>query len=341
MTAVADWQPPSASWRAFSIGLVCLLALFFSLATINSLYINKVIGAQMSRIAVPFPAEESRPPAYTGEAAAAQNILLLGADSWNSVNGSLVDISGQRSDTIMVVHIPADRKSVYVMSVLRDSWVILPGGRPEKVNAALSYGGVPMAVQTIEGLISARIDHVALVDYAGFSGLTDAIGGVEIDNPTAFESSAADHFYPAGLQHLTGTEVLAFAREWGALPDGDFQRARNQQLVMKSVLVKAMQRDTLTDPLKVAVLLGAVTPYVAVDDGLNLNYLTTLAASLRNIREPNFVFFTAPTKGIGTSPDGQSIVNLDWTKLADVQQAFKTDALQTYQPEPQTMHPVQ
>ena len=339
MTAVEPWHRPSATWRFASIAAICALALAFSIATVNSLYVNTIVSAEIARIPVPFPAEELRPPAYTGDAAGAQNVLLLGADSWDSVDGSLLDIRGQRSDTIMVVHIPADRSKVFVMSILRDSWVVLPDGTSEKANAALSYGGVPMAVQTVEGLIGARINHVALVDYAGFSGLTDAIGGVSIDNPAGFQSTATDTFYPAGIQTLSGPEVLNFAREWRAFPEGDFQRVRNQQLVVKAVLVKAMQRETLVNPVRISGLLDAVMPYLAVDKDLDLGYLTGLAASLRNVGEDDFVFFTAPTTGIGESPDGQSVVNLDWAKMEALQALFKTDALHTYVPELQSMQP--
>ena len=340
MTALQpQWQRPGAPWRFASIAAIAALALAFSVSMVNSLYVNTVIGAEIARIPVPFPAEEVRPPAYAGEDAAAQNILLLGSDSWNSVNGTLIDIRGQRSDTMMVVHIPADREKVYVMSILRDSWVILPDGTPEKANAALSYGGVPMAVQTVEGLIGSRVDHVALVDYAGFSGLTDALGGVDIDNPAGFQSTATDKYYPEGVQSLNGPEVLAFAREWRAFADGDYQRVRNQQLVMKAVLVKAMQRETLVDPEKIAGLLEAVTPSMAVDKGFDLAYITGLASSLRNIKEEDFVFFTAPTKGLGESPDGQSYVHLDWDKMEALQGLFQTDSLHTYVPEFQTMLP--
>ncbi|MBG6058645.1 LCP family protein required for cell wall assembly [Cryobacterium sp. MP_M5] len=337
MTSVGGWHPPSVAWRITSIALVVGLAAVYSVASISDLVTNRILGTQLNQVTEVFPADETRPPETVGSAASAQNLLLLGSDSWNAVNGTLENVSGQRSDTIMVLHIPADRKNIYVMSILRDSWIILPGREPEKVNAALSFGGVPLAVQSVESLIGTRIDHVALVDYAGFAGLADAVGGIDIDNPTAFSSTATGHYYPAGAQHLDGTETLAFAREWAALPDGDFERVRNQQLVMKAVLGKAMTRETLVDPVRIAALLGAVKEYVAVDDGLDLPYLTGLARELRGIRAHDFTFFTAPTTGIGTSADGQSIVNLDWDKLAEVQRAFQTDTLDGYQPVFQTM----
>jgi len=339
VTEATAVRQPSGVWRVTSIVIVLVLAAAAGVASIGSI-VGRLFDLKLSTLSDPFPAEAARPPVSTGLAASAQNILLLGSDTWDEVNGSLVNISKQRSDTIMVVHIPADRHHVYVMSILRDSWLDLPGHGSDKINAALSYGGVPLAVQTIEGLIGTRIDHVALVDYAGYKGLTDTLGGVDILNPVGFQSSASDHYYPSGLQHLTGDETLAFAREWRAFPDGDFQRVRNQQLVMRATLTKAMQPETLTDPGKVSALLSAVRPFIAVDEGLNVDYLTALAGSLASIRSTDFTFFTAPTKGIGVTSDGQSIVNLDLQKLQAVQHAFQTDTLDTFEPEYQTMQTV-
>ncbi|MEC5151118.1 hypothetical protein [Cryobacterium sp. GrIS_2_6] len=109
---------------------------------------------------------------------------------------------------------------------------------------------------------------------------------------------------------------------------------------MRATLTKAMQPETLVDPGKVSALLSAVRPYIAVDEGLNVDYLTGLAGSLASIRSTDFTFVTAPTKGIAVTSDGQSIVNLDLAKLATVQHAFQTDTLDTFEPEYQTMQTV-
>ncbi|WP_166784515.1 MULTISPECIES: LCP family protein [unclassified Cryobacterium] len=268
----------------------------------------------------------------------AQNILLLGSDTRGATGKDLSDIRGERSDTMMVVHVPADRKNLFAMSILRDSWVEVPGHGPAKINAALSWGGVPLAVQTVENLLGTRIDHVAVVDFSGFEQVTDALGGVNVDNPIGFDSyHLKGHFFGKGLQHLTGSEAIAFARERYAFQDGDFQRVRNQQLIIKSLLSAAMHRSVLADPVKTSGLLETVTPYLAVDDGFNSAYLTSLAWELRELRQPQITFFTMPTDGTGTSNDGQSIVNVDWEGLDAVREGFQTDTLSAYRPELQTI----
>jgi LCP family protein required for cell wall assembly len=319
------------------------------------------------KISNAFPAEESRPPAAQGSpgsqaepgtvaatdapapvdpsaalgavpAGQAQNILLLGSDTRGATGKSLADIRGERSDTIMVVHVPADRKNLFVMSILRDSWVEVPGHGQAKINAALSWGGVPLAVQTVENLLGTRMDHVAVVDFSGFEQVTDALGGVDIENPIGFDSyHLKGQYFESGRLHLTGAEAIAFARERYAFQDGDFQRVRNQQIIISSLLSAVMHKSVLADPRKTSGLLETVTPFLAVDDGFNSAYLTSLAWELRALRQPDVTFFTMPTDGTGTSGDGQSIVNVDWAGLAAVREGLQTDTLASYRPELQTL----
>lgn len=279
------------------------------------------------KIADAFPDESVRVPEATGAAASAQNILLLGTDSRSTLE-SIDDANGNRSDTMMVVHIPADRTGVTVMSIMRDSWVEIPGHGTAKVNAALSFGGVPLAVQTVESIIGARIDHVAIVDFEGFMGLTDALGGVTVENPAAFDSSHLPGYtFPQGPVELDGEHALAFTRERYAFADGDYQRVRNQQAFIGAVLDKLLSADTALNPARVSEVIGAVAPYLKVDSEFTSGYAGGLALELRNVRKADVDFFTIPTVGTGSSDDGQSIVILDIAKLAQLRQAFASDSL--------------
>jgi len=309
------------------------------------LYLGSSFDAATQKIPQVFPAETVRPPTSTpapvsagATAATAQNILLIGSDTRGSIDGSIGDLTGQRSDTIMILHVPADRKHLYVMSILRDSWLDIPGHGQAKVNAALAFGGMPLAVQTVEGLIGVRIDHVVVADFSGFKEVTDALGGVAVANPVGFVSSKIEgHYFAQGTVKLTGTEALAFVRERYAFADGDFQRVRNQQAFLKAMLGTALSASTLSNPLRVNALVGAVAPYLAVDSGFTAAYVAGLAVELRDVRVDDVTFFTMPTNGTGTSSGGQSIVNIDWDALSAVKQAFVTDTLGSYEPEIQSM----
>ncbi len=357
-TVVARKRHP---WRIVGGVFGAVFLLLVSIGGVYAFTLTHTFDTQTEKIANAFPADSVRPPATSvvgpvavqpsaepgapapapiveAPAAQAQNILLLGSDTRGTTDRDLAGIRGERSDTIMVVHVPADRKNLYVMSILRDSWLEIPGHGTAKINAALSWGGVPLAVQTVESLLGVRIDHVAVVDFAGFKDVTDLLGGVDISNPIGFDSyHLKGHYFAEGSLHLNGAEAMAFARERYAFADGDFQRVRNQQLIIQAVLVAIMHKSVLTDIGKTTSLVNSVTPFLAVDEGLTSAYLTGLAWELRAVREPEVEFFTMPTNGTGTSSDGQSIVNIDWTALAAVQNGFKTDTLGSYQPEVQTM----
>ncbi|TYC99538.1 LytR family transcriptional regulator [Arthrobacter echini] len=297
---------------------------------------------QSDTIETAFPAEESRPtlaPEAKAKAEAegqdAVNILLLGSDS-RAAEAELDDVesagpSDSRSDTMMLMHIPADRQDIQVMSIMRDTWTEIPGQGEHKINAAMALGGVPLVVQTVEGLFGTRVDHVASVDFEGFKGLTDALGGVVVNNPAAFQSSGVNgEFFAAGPITLQGDSALKFVRERYAFSDGDYQRVRNQQLFVKSVISEVLNADTLTDPRKVYRVVDQMSPFIAVDSGLDAGAVGSLALSLRQVRGGDIDFFTLPNLGTGTSADGQSIVVKDDDAIAEVADALQTDDLGDY-----------
>ncbi len=275
-----------------------------------------------------FPEATVRPAPVETQHAGAKNILLLGSDVRGEVGDDLGAIRGQRSDSMMVVHIPADGGSVQVMSIMRDTWVPIPNYGEAKINSALSLGGVPLTVQTIESIIDVRIDHVAIVDFEGFEGLTDALGGVEVNNSIAFTREGVN--YPAGPITLGGEEALGFVRERYSFTDGDYQRVRNQQAYIKGLIGTLLSRDALTNPATISDVVGAVSPYLTVDSGMDAGFAIDLASRLGSLTAENITFFTAPTLGTGTSADGQSIVLPDWAGLDLVSEAFRTDTVAEY-----------
>ncbi|MFV0434116.1 MAG: LCP family protein [Leucobacter sp.] len=261
------------------------------------------------------------------------NILLLGSDSRESTdrNASVEDLTGFRSDAIMVAQISPDRKDVTVMSIMRDNWVEIQGHGEAKINAAFSYGGLPLAVNTIENFIDARIDHVALVDFESFKGLTDALGGITVHNDIAFvNQNGGSSSFKEGDITLNGEEALSFVRERYAFVDGDYQRARNQQAYLKGLMNKLMSGDTLRDPGKLTDTFQAIKPYLILDEDLDLTTSVRLGYELRELRGDKVTFFTSPTNGTGTSADGQSIILPNWDKMAEVQKAFRSGTLNKY-----------
>jgi LCP family protein required for cell wall assembly len=325
-------EPPAPKRNGLRNFLVLISALMVVAFGVVGLYVVNLSStfdsAKKIQVEEVFPDEESRPAVSVN---ASQNVLLMGSDSRSDVSEDIDDVTGTRSDTMMVVHISANRDSVQVMSIMRDSWVDIPGHGKAKMNAALSLGGVPLAVQTIEGLIGSRIDRVAIVDFEGFKGITDALGGVEIDNPVAFDSShMPGKNFALGLNTLTGAEALAFVRERYAFTDGDYQRVRNQQIYIKGVLRTILSAETLTNPVTINNLVSSIAPFLTVDAGLTSAYAAGLGFELRSIRMDDMAFFTMPTLGTGMQGD-QSVVNVDWDQVAVIQQHFRDDTLSGYE----------
>lgn len=331
-TTVRHRPKPSVKKRRLRIALIAIGAILTLLVGTVGVYAfvlsQKLNG--VDKIVEAFPEESLRPPVAVGDGPLPQNILLMGSDTHGSIGSDLEDTKGTRSDTMMVVHISADRQSIQVMSLMRDFWVDIPGYGDAKLNAAMAYGGVPLAVQTIEGIINSRIDHIAMVDFEGFKDITDALGGVTVDNPSAFNSTASDGFkYAEGMIDLSGEEALRFVRERYAFSDGDYSRVGNQQLFIKAVMAKILSKETLTNPAKISGLVSAIAPYMAVDSELNSTYAVSLGLELRDIRVSDVSFFTMPSLGTGTEGN-QSVVRVDWDEVPKIQQAFQEDTLGSY-----------
>ena len=331
---------PRPRRRKLRIGLAVAGALAVVALAATGVYAFTATNAVASQVTVMpksdvFPKDELRAEvsSATPDAAAAddeatigtsRNILLLGSDSRQDV-GSLEDAAGNRADTIMVVNIPGDGSSVTAMSIMRDNWVTIPGHGEAKINAAMAFGGVPLMVQTVEEFIGARIDHVALVDFEGFKGLTDALGGVTVNNTIPFTSTHGKFTFAEGPITLHGNEALGYVRERYSFPDGDYQRVRNQQAYLRGVL-KGLSDSV--DPARLLRAADAVAPYVSVDDGFSVTELIDLGVRLQR-SGADLSFFTSPTLGTGWAGD-QSIVVVDWEGVEGVRQAFANGTLPDY-----------
>jgi len=328
-------RPRSRAARALigvSLALVALLVVAGLAAGGFALHLASSWDDATTTLDDAFPADAGRPaPADDGSL----NVLLMGSDSRGDEttldDGSPSD---QRTDTMMLLHVDADRQHASVMSVMRDLWVPIPGRGEGKVNSAFAHGGSPLAVQTVEQLLGARVDHVAIVDFEGFADMTTALGGVDVVSEKAFRSSSSDprsaHEYVQGVNHLEGDSALAFVRERYAFSDADFQRVKNQQAFLEGVLRTLVSRATLTDPTRVTGFLTATAPHVTVDADLDAGTLVALGAGLRGLRPDDVDFFTVPTAGTGTSADGQSIVLPDDVAISELREALRDDQVRGF-----------
>ncbi len=313
--------------RPFLVALVATVGGLVGIAAVIAVVASVFIGGlarsydrNTETIADPFP-KADRPAPTDG----AENILLIGSDSRKGLDPDGDHAAGGRSDTLMLAHVPADRKTVYLMSIMRDSWVDVPGHGTAKINAAYSWGGIPLTVQTVEQLLDVRIDHVAEIDFAGFQGMTDALGGVTVQSPKEF--TARGHHFVAGANRLDGAQALTFVRERYAFADADHTRVRNQQAFMRGIVDGVLSKGTLTNPGRVQDFVAATSKYLSVDAGLDFQTLVGLGWSLRDVRPSDLQTFTLPTAGGGTSTDGQSYVAVNTGAVQSLSSALRSDDL--------------
>lgn len=343
MSADPDSAAPAAPARRrrsrgarIAIALVCALALL-AVGTVAAVtLVQHRISSKMEYLDDPFDDLTDRPGATsdaTADPSAADaapvNILVLGSDSRISAGDpSQWEYGAQRTDAIMLVHIPADRSGVQVMSIPRDSWVSIPGYGEAKINAAFAFGGPSLLIETVEQLTGVRIDHVAVADFESFAELTDELGGVEIELPDGMNSRGVT--LEPGTHTFTGDQALVYVRERYDLPRGDIDRVQRQQNWMRAIMRAAIDRGILTNPLELMSFLETAANGMAVDDGFTIATMRDLAVSMRDVRPGDVVFMTVPLAGTGTSADGQSIVNLDRPAFDALMAAVAADDVDGY-----------
>lgn len=309
--------------------LLVFLALVLTVAVVAGLFLWN-LGRNFDRgsnaIESAFPAESERPEKDSAQDAGT-TVMLLGSDK--RPEGEDPTVTGSRADSIMLLHVPDDGGEMYIMSIMRDTWVDIPGVGEAKINAALDHGGMPLMVQTVEEHFGTRIDEVAQVDFAGFEGLTDALGGVTVNVPVGFTNDQGQTF-AQGPQEMDGETALTFVRERYSFQDGDYQRVRNQRAYLQAMINKLVSSQTLTNPVKINEVVKQISPYLTVSDGLTANWIVRQAPKLVGLSNSDIHMFTVPTQGTGTSADGQSIVVADTQAMQEIGTAISEGTLGEY-----------
>ena len=255
------------------------------------------------------------------------NILLVGSDDrTNATPAELKELSTTEqvtnsTDTMILVHIPADGRKATAVSLPRDSWVSIPGCTGKhKLNSAYINGatdcgtekadpdrGRQKLVETISQLSGLKIDHYVEVDLLGFYRITKAVGGVQVCLNQAQKDPFSGIDLPKGVSTIEGKQALAFVRQRHGLPRGDLDRIVRQQYFMSAVFRKVTSLGVLTNPIKLKRLLDAIGTSMRMDAGLDP---IRLAGQLRGLAAGNVTFTTIPTEGNGVR-NGQDVILVD------------------------------
>jgi LCP family protein required for cell wall assembly len=242
----------------------------------------------------------------------AMNILLIGSDSRAGVNRQFgAEVEGQRSDTIMVVHIAPDAHQIVVLSIPRDTVVPIltcapedgaPGqtaqpGQVEQINATFAYGGPGCLWETIEQTTGIHLNNFIELTFTGFEHVVDDLGGVNVCLPVAINDTDSKLHLTAGRHHVLGREALAFWRARYIGEGSDLQRIRRDQYLMASLLQGIEHSGLLSNPVKMYRVITDITRnhLVATDTGLTPGRLLAIAEDLHGVPSREVHFIEAPT----------------------------------------------
>ncbi|WP_338703736.1 LCP family protein [Streptomyces sp. Q6] len=237
----------------------------------------------------------------------AQNLLLIGSDSRAGENGKYGRNDGtQRSDTTILLHVAADRKSATAVSFPRDLMVDVPacrtsdGTRTEPMFAMFNYafevGGSACTIRTVEKMTGIRIDHHMVVDFQGFKNMVDAVDGVEVCLDKPIDDPDSHLKLAAGRHLLDGEQALGYVRARKTLGNGsDTDRMDRQQRFLGALVEKVQSNGVLLNPARLYPVLDAATSSLTTDPGLaSLRGLYDLVRGLRGISTDRLQFLTVP-----------------------------------------------
>ncbi|TDD29714.1 LytR family transcriptional regulator [Actinomadura sp. KC06] len=282
----------------------------------------------------------------------AMTILVAGVDRRDGLTreqqkaAKLGHQPGERSDTMMLVHISRDHDSVSVVNLPRDSYVMIPAhksngsegakgaripARPGKLTWAYQFGGPDLTVSTVKRATGVSIDHYVEVNFFGFVRMVDALGGVDVCTEVPINDPKSGLRLPAGKSHVDGLKALSFTRARYTLSDGsDLGRIDRQQQFMASMMKQALSTKTLSDPVKSTRFLKASLKSLRVDSELADN-LPELAEQMKDLKTDDLTFAKIPLANPGynavlwNSPAPQSVVQWNQDKARDLFTRIRRD----------------
>ncbi|MHA3701623.1 LCP family protein [Jatrophihabitans sp. YIM 134969] len=284
------------------------------------------------------------------------NILLLGNDSRAGATpdelralGTQDDGGSANTDTMLVLHVPADGSRATAISFPRDSYVDIPGYGKSKLNSAYPDGyqtaadqganevarqsaGIQVLISTLNKLTGLTIDHYVQVNLLGFYRISIALKGVQVCLREDVKEANSGIDLKAGTQTIEGTQALAFVRQRYGFPDGrgDLDRIQRQQYFLSAVFRKVLSAGTLLNPGKINSLLHAVSSSLLIDP--NLKPLA-LASQLSGLSAGNLNFYTIPLAGEDNNSPAGDVILVDPAAVQSfVQKTFYPPATPTAPP---------
>ena len=218
------------------------------------------------------------------------NYLLVGSDSRDGLtpeqqqqlNGGGA-AEGKRTDSIILVHVPGNGGKAAMISIPRDSYVPIPGHGSNKINAAFAFGGAKLLTQTVEQVTGVRVDGYLEIGFAGFAGVVDSLGGVDVCVPFDMKDQDAAIDLKKGCQTLDGPTALGYVRARKSDPRGDIGRAERQRQFLGALLKKAATPATVLIPWRYKSFADAAASGLEVGETTSFGDAVKMLQALRGV----------------------------------------------------------
>jgi LCP family protein required for cell wall assembly len=252
------------------------------------------------------------------------NVLVMGDDTRKGQGPAIGGTTPGLSDTTILLHLSANHKFAYGVSLPRDAIVqrpscktgsgtVDPGGLTQ-FNAAYAIGGPACTIKTIQKLTGVAIDHFVVVRFRGFRQMVDAIGGVKVCLPVSVSDPGSNIYFPEGTYDVDGEQALNYVRERHGLGDGsDLGRMKRQQAFIASMINKVVSAGVIANPIKLIKFLEAATKSLVTDPGFShLGALASLGRSLEHIGLSHVKFISVPNQPYPSDPN-----RVEWAPSAN------------------------
>ena len=233
---------------------------------------------------------------------AGANYLIVGTDSREGLTarqqvalGTGHD-AGQRTDTIMLLHVPTSLTHPTLVSVPRDSLVAIPGKGRNKINAAFSFGGPKLLTQTVENATGLRVDGYVEIGFGGFVGVVNGLGGVKMCLPKAMQDKKAHIDLQAGCQNLQGEHALGYVRARHVDAQGDLGRVERQRRFMSTVMKETLTDSTVLNPVRLSKVGFAYSHALTVGDTTGVFDLARFSLGMQMVSSGRGTTLTVPVK---------------------------------------------
>ncbi|WP_342743485.1 LCP family protein [Amycolatopsis sacchari] len=268
-------------------------------------------------------------PAQLGD----ENFLIAGSDTRAGATadenvGSADEVEGARSDTVMLAHIPADRKRAVVISFPRDLEItrppcerfdvakndytseIVPAASKVKLNTAYAVGGPRCLIKWMQQLTGMKINHFVGIDFSGFKDMVNAVGGVtvHVDRPIN-DTTLGMVISQTGDVTISGDQALSFVRARHVVgdPTSDYGRIKRQQEFIGALMAKVMSHGVLTNPTQLSDFVTAFAK-ATFGDNIGVDQMLTLAQSMKGLDPSKVNFMTVPTVGEPNSRNNEVLL---------------------------------